>query len=202
MDIEKIWQQQNVNTVELPEITSIAQLQQGNKPSPLKRMKKMLIINSIWALAIAVGYLVILYFERYWQIQLLFAALLAFTLFSIASALKLYFAIDAQTSSSSLLAELKRNSLALKKWIKIQTQMGLFLYPISAAAGFIFGGIIGSGKSVDIFLSKPIVVITLVIAMIILTPVGHWASKWLINRSFGKLQKHLDDTIADLSTQD
>ena len=201
MDIEKIWQQQQVSINELPEITSITQLQHSQKPSPLKRMKKMLIINSIWAAAISAGYIIILCFEHFWQIQLLFAVLLTFTLFGTGSALKLYFAINAETTASSLLAELKRNSLALKKWIKIQTRMGLFLYPISAAAGFIFGGIIGSGKSVEVFLSKPLVVIALISAIIILTPVGHLVSKWMIKRSFGKLQKHLDDTIADLSSQ-
>ena len=127
------------------------------------------------------------------------AGAFSMAILGIGSALRLYNRIDAGVSASNLLNELKRNQLALKNWVTIQSRIGLFLYPFSAAAGFLFGGVIGSGKSVESFLSKPIVIIALIAAIVVLTPLAYIVSKWMFKHSFGKLQRHIDDTIAALS---
>ena len=199
MDMEKIWQQHKPTAADLPDITSVSQLKAHQQPSPLKRMKWLLKVNMIWALAISIAYLAIAYFEPYWQIRALFVLLLGFNFWSVWSGLKLYRSIDARVTAANLLAELTRNRDALKQWIAVQSRMALFIYPFSAAAGFLFGGVIGSGKPVDVIITKPIVVIALVVCMIVLTPLAHLATKWLFKRSFGKLQSHLDTTIAQLS---
>jgi cation transporter-like permease len=199
MDIEKIWQQQKLPGDDLPNITSISQLKAPQQQSPLKRMKWLLKVNMIWALVISVAYIAIACFEHYWQIRALFVLLLGFNFWSVWSGLKLYRSIDARVTAANLLAELIRNRDALKQWIAVQSRMALFIYPFSAAAGFLFGGVIGSGKPVDVFIGKPIVIIALVVCMIVLTPLAHLATKWMFKRGFGKLQTHLDTAIAQLS---
>lgn len=199
MDIEKIWSEHKPTGNELPAITSIEQLQHTEKPSALKRMKRLLKTNIIIAFVISIGYLIVGFIYEYWQLEVLFAMLFVYTIWSGASGFKLYRNIDENASANNLLAELKRNRDSLKQWIAMQTRVCLFIYPFSVAAGFMFGGVWGSGKSIALFMSKPIVVIALIISIAILTPIGYWLCKWMFKRSFGGLLTHLDNTIAELS---
>ena len=86
--------------------------------------------------------------------------------------------------------ELKRHFDSISNWIRIQKRMVLFIYPISAASEFMLGGVIGSGKSVETFMNKPVVILALFITILILMPAASYTAKWLFKKSFGK---HLDD---------
>ena len=81
--------------------------------------------------------------------------------------------------------------------MKVQQQAALIIYPISAAGGFLLGGVLGSGKSVEVFMSKTVVQVALLVCIIILTPAAYYLARWMYNCSFGKhlaaLQKNIND---------
>jgi hypothetical protein len=114
-----------------------------------------------------------------------------FSLWVLYTAFILYKKINISVSpDDSLLTELKRHYHSINYWIRVQKQVALFIYPISAASGFMLGGVAGSGKTVEVFMSRPVVMIALLVTIIILMPIASYVTKWLLKKSFGK---HLDN---------
>ncbi len=73
--------------------------------------------------------------------------------------------------------------------IRTQIKVALFIYPISAAAGFMLGGVVGSSKAAEAFMQKTVIWIILLVVVIILTPLCYLLARWMLRYSFGK---HLD----------
>lgn len=74
---------------------------------------------------------------------------------------------------------------------------GLLFYPVSIGGSFLLGGAIGSSKSVEDFVSRPYMLLTTIILIIVLTPFCHFLAKKMLKSSFGKhlndLQRNIDD---------
>lgn len=103
------------------------------------------------------------------------------------------------TPSNSLKQELQKNYNGFKNWWKLQQKVGLFVYPIAAAGGFITGGFWGSGKSVDAFLYNPKMLTILLITVLVLVPICYFAANWMFNYAYGKHLKKLKMLIDDLT---
>ena len=71
----------------------------------------------------------------------------------------------------------------------------MIIYPISAAGGFMLGGYVGSGKPIEQFMSKPAVLIALVISIIVLVPICHHFAKWMDKKAFGQFADVLKQNI-------
>ena len=176
---------------DLSSLISKDQLHKISSHNPLSRIRRNLLINMIWAAIMCIGYIIIIFYFRIWQVQVGIPIVLVFSLWALFTAFIQYRKIDTAVSAqNSLLSELKRHFDSISNWIRIQKRMVLFIYPISAASEFMLGGVIGSGKSVETFMNKPVVILALFITILILMPAASYTAKWLFKKSFGK---HLDD---------
>jgi hypothetical protein len=204
MSLEKQWQHINEQgDDDLATLMNNPQLNKLTSQQPLQKIKNNLLINMAWGIAIAICYILILIFFPFWQVRLCIGIVFLFTLWAVGTAYTQYKSIQPFVSSqNSLLAEMKRHHASMMQWMKTQQSVALFIYPISTAGGFMLGGVEGSGKSVEFFMSKPIVQISLVICIAVLVPLAYWLAKWLFNKSFGKHLKTLGENIEELSREE
>lgn len=204
MSLEKQWQ--HINEQGDDDLTALMNNPQLNKLTshqPLQKIKHNLLINMAWGICIAICYVLVIFFFPFWQVRLCIGIVLLFTLWAVGTAYVQYKSIQPFVSSNnSLLAEMKRHHASMIQWMKTQERVALFIYPISTAGGFMLGGAIGSGKSVDYFMSKPMVQIALVICIAVMVPLAYWLAKWLFKKSFGKHLTSLGENIEALSREE
>ncbi len=203
MSLEKTWGE--INDKGDDELSSL--LQTGGLPkrspkNPLETIKKNLLINIAWAIIICIGYILIIGFFHIWQVQLSLTIVLAFTLWAAYHSWLQYKKINTVApSTGSLLDELKKNHQSFSNWMKLQQQVALIIYPISAAGGFMLGGVLGSGKPVEVLMTKTAVQVAMPVCIVILTPVAYYLARWMYKYSFGKhldaLQKNINDLEAE-----
>lgn len=163
----------------------------------MEKIRRNLLINMILGMLVCLVYLFIILYFHIWQVQVLIAVVLIFSLWASYTAYIEYKKIHATVSSTnSVLDELKRHQLSITTWMKTQQRVALFIYPVSAAGGFMLGGAMGSGKPVHVIMSKPIMYVILLITIAILVPVCYYLARWMFNYSFGK---HLDALKVNIS---
>ena len=169
---------------------------------PLQKIKRNLIINALWGLLIVCLYIFIIIRFPLWQVQLCIGTVMVFTFLGALSAFRLYRKISDKVLNNSLLQEMERHYNSLQHWMSLQQNVGLLLYPVSAAGGFMLGGFVGSGKPIEVFMSKPIVIIILLVVIAILVPLCYKLAKWMCKKSFGQyadqLKKNIDTLKSDL----
>lgn len=203
MNIEKNWN--NINTSADDELSALLRedsLSKLSSNSPLEKIKGALIMNMIWVSLICLGYIFIITYFHFWQIQLLIGIVLAFTLWALYTAFIQYKKINTTVASgNSLLQEMKRHHQSVTRWMKLQERIGLFIYPFSAAGGFLFGGVLNSGKSVEAFMSKPSVFVILFITIAVLVPAGYFGAKRMFKKGFGKHLDALNENIKALEEE-
>ncbi len=179
-----------------------AQLSKLQSNGTLQKIRKNLRLNIYWGAVVCLLYIIIICRYPLWQVQGALGIVLAFSLWAIYSAWAEYKKLGPDISASnSLLDELKRHQRSLQTWIAIQKKVALFIYPISAAGGFMLGGFIGSGKPVEVFMGKPIMVIILLVVIAILVPLCHLLAKWMFKLSFGKCLDKLGQNIQELEAE-
>lgn len=199
MSIEKTWRDIDEQSDEA--LLSLLQPKALNKlhsKNPLSTIRKNLLRNGIMGIIIACFYIFILIFFPYWQIQTCIAVVLIFTVWATAGAFRLRKAIDGNVETLSLLEEMERHYTNIQQWMRSQKWAGLLIYPVSAAGGFMLGGVMGAEKSVDEIMSKPIMIWALLICIAVLTPAGYYLAKWLSHKAFGQHLKLLKQNIDDL----
>jgi hypothetical protein len=199
MDLKDIWNAAEPSKQQLPQINSIKEIKSKGLKNPLKLAKKRLLQNIIWGIIIAIVYIPIIVIYNYWQIQLLLAITLLFTIWAIYTAIKLHQSIQSNVSANNLLSELMRVKTTLNQWMTVQSKVALFIYPISASAGYFVGGVVGSGKSVDELLVKPVIIYALIACILVLTLLCYFLAKWMFKLSFGKVIDQIDVLIEELT---
>jgi hypothetical protein len=201
MDIENIWQQGDGNDEMLNRLLQQKDLSNYHSKLPLKKLKNNLLKGMIWATVITAGYIALFFFIAIWQVYIaLFTLIISNTSIMILS-WKLYKSINETISpSNSLKEELQRNYNGFQKWWSIQQRLGLFVYPVGAAGGFILGGVLGPGKPVEAFLYNPKTLSILGITILILVPLCYYGAKWMFNYAYGKHLKKLKLLIDELSS--
>lgn len=202
MDLQDIWKDFQPKTDEVRDITNTNQLHHSSSfENPLKKLKKLLRANIIWSIVISIIYIPVMIYAEYWQIHAFLSVVIVFTIWAVYSAIKLYQDLDPNVSANNLLSELKRQANAINKWMDVQKKVALAIYPISAAAGFMFGAVAGSGKPLEQVMAKPNMIWILIITVIVLTPICHLLTKWMFNFSFGKVLKKMNGLIDELSNE-
>ena len=73
------------------------------------------------------------------------------------------------------------------------------MYPVAATGGFMLGGVVGSGKTVEAFLYRPSILIILVITVAIITPVCYYLAKLMFKYAYGRHLKKLKELIDELN---
>ncbi len=198
MSIEKTWKDIDEQSDEaLAALLKPRVLERLQSKNPLATIKKNMLINNIWAILIAAGYLLVIIYFPFWQTRLCIGFLFLYTCWAIYSTLQEYNNIKKSSPGNSVLEEMERHYVNISKWIKMQLRMGIIIYPISAAGGFMLGGTVGSGKSVDQIMAKPVMWLALFIVTAILVPCAFYLAKYLSHRAFGRhlelLKRNIDD---------
>lgn len=84
--------------------------------------------------------------------------------------------------------------------IRYEELIGIILYPISAAGGYFFGlrmaaphiPLMETPKDWGVF----------IVLVLVITPLGHLATRWMNRLSFGKILEELNQNIADLESHE
>ena len=200
MDLENIWQQAGSKDDMLNRILQQENFDHLHSKLPLKKLKKNLLTGIAWAILITAGYLVLFYFIHIWQVYVALSIVIAFNIWIIILTWRLYKTIqDTITPSNSLKQELQKNYDGFQKWWAIQARLGLYVYPVAATGGFMLGGVVGSGKTVEAFLYRPSILIILAITIAIITPLCYYLSKWMFKYAYGRHLKKLKELIDELN---
>ena len=203
MSNQYIWD--DINNKQDDDLLSLLQkpkLSKLTSHNPLEKIKKNLLMNMVWGIIICALYVFIIIHFQIWQVQVSISIVLLFSLWALYTAWLQYKKLNTSVSSnSSVLSEMKRHCESIETWLNTQQKVALIIYPVSAAGGFMLGGVIGSGKSVELFMSKPIVILILVVTILILVPACYYLAKWMCNYSFGKHLKTLQQNIQDLESE-
>jgi hypothetical protein len=88
----------------------------------------------------------------------------------------------------------------IKATLRQEELGGLILYPIAAAGGFFFSLL--EKMSLEEALADNRILITLLILMIILTPLSHWLARWMNRKTFGKYLKELEERLRLIESED
>ena len=200
MDIENIWQQSKGSDDALNKILQQKDFSKLHSRLPLEKLKSNLIVGIIWAAIITAFYIAVFFFVHIWQVNVALGILCFFNILVAMDSWKLYKKINVDFSTTnSLKEELKKNYSGFQRWWRIQQRLGLFVYPIGATGGFILGGVLGSGKSVEAFLYNPKMLIVLIITILILVPICYFGARWMFNYAYGKHLKKLKAFIEELN---
>ncbi len=203
MSIEKIWgsinNKQDDDLVSLLHTSKISKLSSHN---PMDKIRKNLLLNMIWGILVCLFYLFIICYFWYWQVQVMISIVLLFSLWATYTAYKEYKKITATVSATnSVLNELKRHQHSITNWMKTQQRVALYIYPVSAAGGFLLGGVLGSGKPVHVVMGKPMMYVILLVTIAILVPACYYFARWMFKYSFGKHLEALKVNIKALEEE-
>ena len=200
MDIENIWKQDKGSDDTLNKLLQQADFGRLHSKLPLRKLKMNLLGSIVWAIVITVAYITILFLIHDWPVYVTLGVLVIFNVWIVLESWKLY----KQTPSgiiptNSLKQELINNYTGFEKWWALQLKVSLVVYPVATAGGFILGGMLGSGKTVDAFLYNPKMLGLLVVTVLVFMPLSYYATKWMFNHTYGKHLKKLKILIDELS---
>jgi hypothetical protein len=200
MEWEKAWKQiEDGNSPGLDSYLGANKKTPWRSKHPLQQIRKSLMWTNMYGIVITLGYIVIMVFYPHWQLVLLFSIVAIFNIYFIVRGIQLYKNIpDHISAEASLLHEMETQHSAVKKWVDMQLLTAKFVYPVAAAAGFLFGGMLGSERSIGELFGKPIFSISMIAAVIIFTPIGHYLGKYLVKISYGKYLTRLQQNIDEL----
>lgn len=157
---------------------------------PLEKLKVNLVINISWGIVITVAYLVIIWMYPIWPVVLALVITGMYNIVVLNLALNLYRSIKTTISGAvSLLESLKKHHADIEAWGRLQMKMAIWVYPFATAGGYILGGTLGSGKTVEQLMQQPAFLWVLPLAILVFVPLGYFMAKWMFNKSFGR---HLD----------
>ena len=169
--------------------------------NPLMKIRHHLILSGRMATVLSIAYIILLFFYPYWQLLVCIGILLLFTAAGAYTSFNYAYSIHPMIKAdSSLLQEMEKHFRTIKKWGKLQNRAAIFVYPFAAAGGFMFGGMLGSGKPIELFMSKTSVQLSLVAVILLLVPASLYLAKKLFNKSFGKHLKSLETNINELKS--
>ena len=86
----------------------------------------------------------------------------------------------------------------MQNYIDVQQKVSLFIYPLSISSGFLIGGVVGAGRSVESFMADRSVILLLIAAILVFTPLNYFGARWLFKLFFGKQMKQIDTLIKEL----
>lgn len=204
MNAEQNWKQMNEqNDEDLSALLNISAIVKEQSNSPLQKIRISFFYNMLWTILFSCLYLILFFVIDFWQIKAALVFLIVVHILGILSAYKQYKSINPVImADQSVLEELKRQHRSVKNWMNAHLRSGLLFYPVSIGGSFLFGGAIGSSKSVEDFVSRPHMLLTTIILIIVLTPFCHFLAKKMLKSSFGKQLNDLQRNIDDLESEE
>ncbi len=203
MSIEKNWDRINEQSDDdLSSLLTPSAVTGLSSNNPLLKIRKNLLKNMAWAVSICAMYCAIVFYYRAWQLKTIFSIILILSLWTLYKTYQEYKKINTRISSvDSLLNELKRHERSITGWMLTQRRSWLIIYPFCAAGGFMLGGVITSGHSLESFMNKPLAVPTLIVLIILLVPSGYYLAGKLFQSGFGKHLEALRENIKEMEKE-
>ncbi len=201
MDIEAMWK--NIEPVKRDELLTATEpaLDRFKSNSPLEKIKRNMAINLAWAVVIIAFYGYILFSCNVGIVRVAIGIVAAFSVWAAGTSWKLYRQLNGGIAEpKSLLAELEYHYNNIYKWNRNQQVVALFFYPVSIAGGFLWGGVMGSGKPVEAFMSKPFLWWVLIASIVVLTPLCYLLTQKMFRYGFGKHMDNLKKNIDELKS--
>lgn len=196
MDLKDIWNATDNKGDILDALLEKKQFMHHASTGPLKKLRSNLQKNLGFAVIITLGYAYLIYYYPIWQVQVGLWISICFNLVLMWQAYTQYKNIDPALNGGNVLQTLKHIHASFTNMFRQQERAGLLVYPVACAAGFMLGGVEGSGKTVEEFMSKTAVQIALLICILVLVPVCYYLAKWMNKVAFGKyvdqLKEHID----------
>ena len=202
MNIEEQWKgMEGQQDDELSAMLKMTDIRKLPSKDPLRKIKNNLLSHSILGIAISGFYIFVLIKFPLWQILLCLGIVLLFTVWAIIQALQLYKKLSVSNNSLSVLQQMELHYYTINKWMNIYQWAALFIYPVSAAGGFMLGGFLGSGKPIEVFMQKPVVIIALLVTVAVLVPCCFYLAKWMSRRAYGRYADVLKQNIDALEKE-
>ncbi|MBC7826412.1 MAG: hypothetical protein H7122_01600 [Chitinophagaceae bacterium] len=201
MSFEELWKNSSENDDDLSALIKPG-LSKLRSKDPLNKLKRNILAGAILGLLISACYVYIMAKFPVWQVFVCIGIVFTFTVWASLQSLLLYKEISRTTPGNSLLQELESHYAKIKKWMNIQQQAALFIYPVSATGGFMIGGSLGAEKTISEVMQKPAMIIALLITLAILVPICYYFARWLNKKAFGKYAEQLKQNIDTLNLED
>lgn len=202
MDIEKSWNEMPPEGQDWDKLVKLSLSKKREPLDPLYKLRKNLKLNMGYAILICLLYIAAIIYFTLPVFRISMFLLLGFTAWGFFTAFREYKNIQPGINTShSLLEDMERHYFSINHWIKTQEKVALFFYPIAVTGGFMMGGVVGSGKTVGEFMSKPIVIIAFIIILIVLMPACYYLAKWMNRKAFGEHLDKLKENIDQLKKE-
>lgn len=201
MDTKKVWQNISGQEELLDALMKEGNFSRLHSKHPLSKLRRTLWISIILAAVITLLYIVMIFLIPVWQVALSLIILAFYNLFIIKDSLKLYRKLpDGVIPDHSLKEELSSHYDGFMQWWHLQQRISIFIYPVAATGGFIWGGMMGSGKAVEDFLYNPAMLTILGITLLVLVPLSYWFARILFQQMYGRHLKKLKQQIESMES--
>ncbi|MBZ5857855.1 hypothetical protein [Flavihumibacter profundi] len=196
VDKQNTWQSWQPKDDDLDRLLSPGFANRLQPNHPLMKLKRNLFINIIWGIVITLAYFFVIISTSVWPVQLALAITSMYNIIILVQAVHLYRSIKMEISSTeSVLEVLKKHYIGISAWSRMQLKLAIGVYPIAAAGGYIYGGILSSGRTLEELMAQHLFAWLLPVIVIILVPIGHYCAKWMFRKSFGVYLDMLKATI-------
>jgi predicted neutral ceramidase superfamily lipid hydrolase len=166
---------------------------------PLMKLKRNLFINTVWGVLITIGYLVIMATTSIWPVLIALGTTSLFNIIILLQSIKLYRSIQTIISpAESVLSISRKHYKEITAWCKMQNKLALWVYPVAATGGYIYGGVLSSGKTFEELVKQPLFIWALPVTLAILVPLSYLLARWMARKAFGIHLDNLKATILSL----
>lgn len=199
-DLQELWKdlERKKKWKELP--SNLPFTLSGKSKHPVQKLK--------WAFALGLAYIafcegIFIYllfaFPQPLVRVFLFLVVLGYVFFFVVN-LKVYNFIKKETDFS---LNLKQMLVSIHDKVsaslRFQRRAAIFIYPISASAGFLIG--LATEANPTEVMQERAMIISMIITAVVLTPLAYWAARWMENVSYGRYLRQLNELIRNLDEQ-
>lgn len=201
MNLEENWKDLPAQTDDdLSALLKPGKLSSLRSSHPLITIQRNLTYNIGFGIVISLLYLWVFITFPFWQVFVCIGVVFLFTLLGTIQGYSLLKRLKADPGDMPLLKSLEFQHNMIRRWIRLQERVAVAVYPFAGAGGFMIGGFVGSGKSIDEFMGKGMVQIILVVVLVVIVPLTYLLARWMNKVAFGKHLDKLKENIEALKS--
>ncbi len=200
MDLGDVWRKLEEDKLSKP-VTGAVEVPKESK-HPIQKLKNSYKVTIAFTIAFLIGFIILLFSFNEPLVRISLALVIFSYVFFLAINYSMYKKIKVDFPvDQSLIKALRHTYDFISSNIRFQERVALFIYPVAGTAGFLMGGSLGSGD-LDSMLKEKTVIFTLIIVLIVLTPICYFLTKWMYKISYGKCLVELKALINELEKPD
>lgn len=205
MDLQQTWQKLSEEESRKSEEKKITFSGLFTK-HPVQKLILALQVTLGFSIGFGLLFLVLVFIYQHWLLQIFLLLVFFAYVFFYFHNRKIHLQLKKEwdvAMTSNLFESLSRVHHIVSESIRLQEKAALFVYPISVTAGFLIGLYSATGSAeFDKELSNRIILISLGISILILTPASYFLSRWMYKVSFEVYLKQLKELINTLNQVD